>query len=69
MHNLSPMAYYPTWQSVGMLNKGEYIFATTVFFSDGKIPTEEPSVVINGDTVTVSFDGKTKTLDLSKEVF
>jgi hypothetical protein len=69
MHNLAPMAYYPTWQSTDMLDKGEYIFATTVFFSDGKIPTEEPAVIVDGNTVTVSFDGKTKTLNLSEEVF
>ena len=69
MHNLRPMAYYPTWKTAGSLSAGEYVFASTVFFSDGKIPVEEPSVQINGNIVTVSFEGKEKALDLSKEVF
>ena len=69
MHNLCPMAYYPTWKTAGLLGAGEYIFATSVFFSDGKIPADEPIIKIEGSTVSVSFGDYQKILDLSKEIF
>ncbi len=64
MHNLRPLAYYPTWKTRGLLDKGEYIFATTVFFSDGLIPADEPIVEINGSKVTVRFEDYTKVVDV-----
>ena len=69
MHNLCPMAYYPTWKTAGLLGAGEYIFATSVFFSDGKIPADEPIIKIEGASVSVSFGDYQKILDLSKEIF
>ncbi|MBQ8357142.1 MAG: DUF2264 domain-containing protein [Clostridia bacterium] len=63
MHNLRPMAYYPTWKTKE-LPKGSYIFATTVFFSTDKIPQEEPRVTLSGNTVTVGFAGKNQTVSV-----
>ena len=63
MHNLRPLAYYPTWKT-DELPQGEYIFATTVFFSDGKEPSNTPLVHIDGKTVTVTFGDYEKTVEL-----
>lgn len=63
MHNLCPLAYYPTWKTE-ILPAGEYVFATTVFFSNGKQPKEAPTVTVNGNTVTAQFDGVKKTVEV-----
>ncbi len=68
MHNLRPLAYYPTWKTKGALEKGEYVFATTVFFSSEKVPMEKPSISVDGRTVTVSYNGKRVVVDTEKEV-
>lgn len=64
MHDLCPMAYYPTWKTVSQLPAGEYVFATSVFFSDCKIPAEEPSVTVSAGSVRVDFLGQTRTVEL-----
>ena len=64
MHNLRPLAYYPTWRTKGVLDAGEYLFVSTVFFSDGLIPENAPAVKIDGNTVSVSFEAYTKTVDV-----
>ncbi len=60
-HNLRPHAHYPSWRTKEM-PAGSYIFATTVFFSNGKQPTEEPEVRLEGTAVTVRFNGYQKTV-------
>ena len=65
MHNLCPLAYYPNWRTKSELNSGEYIFVTSVFFSDTKEPTERPEVKIEGSVVTVTFDGKVKKIEVN----
>ena len=64
MHNLSPLAYYPVWRTENMLEAGEYIFVSTVFFSTDERPADKPHILINENSVTVSFDGSTKTVEL-----
>ncbi len=64
MHNLCPLAFYPTWKTRNVLLPGEYIFATTVFFSNDKIPANEPIVEIDGSRVTVKFEDYTKVVDI-----
>ena len=61
MHNLRPHAYYPTWKTK-TLPAGEYVFATTVFFSTDKHPKEEPTVLLQDNTVTVRFGDYEKTI-------
>ena len=61
MHNLRPLALFPTWKSK-ILPAGEYLFATTVFFSTDKQPAEEPNVTLSESSVTVRFDGNETTV-------
>ena len=68
MHNLCPLAYYPNWRTKGELKRGEYIFATSVFFSDAKEPAERPEIKIEGSIVTVAFRGNVKKIDVSEYV-
>jgi hypothetical protein len=56
MHNLSPLAYYPVWHTENVLEAGEYLFVSTVFFSTCDKPEEKPEIKIDGNTVTVSFN-------------
>ena len=63
MHTHRPLAYYPSWKTKAPLGAGEYLFASVVFFSDGIIPSEKPSVSIDGSVVTVSFNGKLRSVD------
>lgn len=55
MHNLRPLAFYPKWSTTGVLEKGEYIFASIVFFSTDKMPEEKPEVKIKDHVVEVEF--------------
>jgi len=64
MHNLRPLAHYPIWRTKNVLEKGEYVFATTVFFSTDKQPTKKPEVKIAGNTVTVKFGDKIQTVEV-----
>ena len=64
MHNLCPLAYYPTWRTEDLLEAGEYIFVSTVFFSTEEKPEDKPRIAIEGNTVTVSFDGNAKKIEL-----
>ncbi len=64
MHNLCPMAYYPAWKTVSQLEAGEYVFVSSVFFSDRIITEEEPVISISDNVVKVEFAGKTKTVKL-----
>lgn len=68
MHNLRPLAYYPSWTTQTALGKGEYLFATTVFFSNGRQPEQMPAVEIDGSTVTVAFEGKVKIVETGEEI-
>jgi len=65
MHLLKPRAFYPCYKT-GALNKGTYYFAATVYYStDGKKEEQKPEINIENGIVTVSYNGKTKTVDLS----
>lgn len=66
MHNLRPMAHYPAWKTCGELCKGSYIFASTVFFSDGDIPDEEPILSIGNGSVYISFLGHTESVNIEE---
>lgn len=61
MHNLRPMAYYPAYETEE-LKKGEYIFASSVFFTTDKVPETKPIVTIENNQVTVEFEDYKKTI-------
>ena len=64
MHNMSPLAYYPVWSTENMLDTGEYLFVSTLFFSTANKPQSKPEIRINNDTVTVEFNGMEKEVKL-----
>ncbi|MBQ6824596.1 MAG: DUF2264 domain-containing protein [Clostridia bacterium] len=66
MHNLRPLAYYPSWTTGIPVPAGEYLFVTTVLFTDHKIPQEKPLIQINGNIVLITFGGERHTVDLQK---
>lgn len=68
MHNLRPMAHYPAWKTCGELCKGSYIFAATIFFSDGDIPDEEPILSIENGSVHISFLGHTESVNTEENI-
>ena len=61
MHNLRPLAYYPAW-TTAVLKPGDYLFASTVFFTADQVPVAAPSVTLDGNTVTVRFGAYNKTV-------
>ena len=57
MHLLCPQSYYPTYFTE-VLDKGEYIFATAIYFStDGK-EEESPKITVGKELVNLEYDGK-----------
>lgn len=64
MHNLRPLAYYPTWTTENMLEAGEYLFVSTVFFSTDRRPESSPEITVDGEGVTVRFENVTKKVKL-----
>jgi hypothetical protein len=61
---MSPLAYYPVWATENMLDTGEYLFVSTLFFSTANKPQSKPEIRINNDTVTVEFNGTEKEVKL-----
>lgn len=64
MHNMSPLAYYPVWATENMLEAGEYLFVSTVFFSTENKPQSKPEIRIENNTVIVEFNGAVKEVTL-----
>lgn len=67
MHNLRPLAFYPCWTTKTPVQAGEYLFATTLLFTDHKAADEKPIIQTDGGIVTISFDGEMRRVDLGKE--
>ena len=65
MHLLKPQAFYPSY-TTPVLGKGEYIFATSVYFSTDGTLAESPEIVVDDHNVTVKQDDIVKTVDISK---
>ena len=65
MHLLKPQAFYPSY-TTPVLEKGEYTFATSVYFSTDGTLEEAPEVTIVGNIVTVKQGDIVKKVDTSK---
>jgi hypothetical protein len=64
MHNLSPLAYYPMWSTQDLLDAGEYLFVSTVFFSTDVKPQNKPEIKVENGTVKIEFHGVVKEVTL-----
>ena len=63
MHLLKPRAIYPCYRT-DVLPKGSYLFASVVYYStDGKKEESSPAVTVSDGSVTVSYEGKTVTIN------
>ena len=63
MHLLSPQAIYPSYMTE-TLDRGEYVFLTTVYFSTDGNEETHPEIEFDGKTVTVKQNGNAKTFEI-----